>query len=260
MITVRDLTVTFKRGGRRVTAVDGVTFGFGRGMAFGLVGGSGSGKTTVLRVLAGLNQGWTGRVEIDRVPQALRRPAGFYRQVQMVFQDPQGSLHPKYTVAATLRAVARCQGLARIDRLILQALDDVGLPASVAGRYPHALSGGQQQRVALARALITDPDLLLLDEPTSALDVSSQAALLALLERLQRERGLTYLLVSHDLAVVAELCQWAGVMQAGKMVEIERLDQLVRHGGHHPYTRRLLQAARGESADGADPAAQAIGG
>lgn len=247
MITVRNLTIDYHRGGRSFRAVDDVSFGFGQGVAFGLAGESGCGKSTILRALAGLTHDWTGAILFDQVPQGKRRPRAFYRNVQMVFQDPYGSLHPKYTVARTLRASARIQGLGRIDRRIYEALDEVGLPIDMSDRYPHQLSGGQRQRVALARALIVRPKVLLLDEPTSSLDVSGQADLLDLLKRLQRDRGLSYLLVSHDLAVLAELCGWVAVMKTGKIVDIQRVDRLLNHGADHAYTKRLLDAATGTS-------------
>ena len=173
------------------------------------------------------------------------RDAAFYRAVQMVFQDPYGSLHPRHTVDRALAEPLAIHGMGDADRRIETALEDVGLDASFRYRYPHQLSGGQRQRVAIGRALILEPRLLLLDEPTSALDVSVQAEILNLLSRLRREHGFTYVLVSHNLAVVAHMCSRLAVMQNGLIVEELTIDQLRSGTPSHPYTRQLLQASLG---------------
>ena len=235
MIAVEDLRVRFGA----IEAVRGVSFQVPRGGSFGLVGESGSGKSTVLRALSGLNPDWTGRMAVDGVPLARRRQRAFFRQVQMVFQDPYGSLHPRQTVDRALSEPLEVHRLGDRDARILRALADVALPAAVRFRYPHQLSGGQRQRVAIARALMAEPGVLLLDEPTSALDVSVQAGVLNLLRDLQASRGLTLLLVSHNLAVVAHLCPVIAVMQAGELVETLSTEDLRAGRIRHPHTAAL---------------------
>jgi peptide/nickel transport system ATP-binding protein len=169
----------------------------------------------------------------------------FCRQVQMVFQDPYGSLHPRHTVDRILWEPLAIQGLDNPDARIERALEEVGLGRGFRFRFPHQLSGGQRQRVAIARALILEPVIVLLDEPTSALDVSVQAEVLNLLTRLRAERGLTFILVSHNLAVVAHMCDRLLVMKDGAQVEYLTVDQLSAGTPRHPYTRQLLLASRG---------------
>ena len=210
-----------------------------RGSSFGLVGESGSGKSTVLRALSGLNPAWTGRMVVDGAQLAPRRDRAFFRRVQMVFQDPYGSLHPRQTVDRALSEPLVVHGLGDRDARIARALGEVALPPTVRFRYPHQLSGGQRQRVAIARALMAEPDVLLLDEPTSALDVSVQAEVLNLLRDLQERRGLTYLLISHNLAVVAHLCPVVGVMQGGALVETVATEDLRAGRVTHPHTKEL---------------------
>jgi peptide/nickel transport system ATP-binding protein len=235
MIEVDGLFVRFGR----TEAVKSVAFSVTQGESFGLVGESGSGKSTVLRALSGLNPGWTGRMSVDGEPLSRRRSKDFYRRVQMVFQDPYGSLHPRQTVDRLLSEPLLVHNMDNIDRRITRGLDEVALPSSLRFRYPHQLSGGQRQRVAIARALMAEPHVLLLDEPTSALDVSVQAEVLNLLSDLQQARGLTYILVSHNLAVVAHLCARIGVMQSGELVEILSADDLRAGRTHHPHTAAL---------------------
>ena len=235
MIEVRDLRVRF--GG--FEAVRGVSFSVPTGGAFGLVGESGSGKSTVLRAISGLNPDWTGEVALDGLRLGPKRPRAFFRRVQMVFQDPYGSLHPRQTVYRALSEPLMVHGMGNRDERISRALADVSLPSAVRFRYPHQLSGGQRQRVAIARALMPEPEVLLLDEPTSALDVSVQAEVLNLLTDLQARRGLTYILVSHNLPVVAHLCPVVGVMQGGELVETVSADDLRAGRVHHPHTAAL---------------------
>ena len=163
----------------------------------------------------------------------------------MVFQDPYGSLHPKHTVDRTLNDPLAIHKLDRREYRIGKALDEVGLDESFRFRYPHQLSGGQRQRIAIARALILQPKILLLDEPTSALDASIQAEVLNLLDRLKAERGLTYLMVSHDLAVVSHMCDRLLVMQFGRSVELLDKSSLRDQSPRQQYTMNLLEASKG---------------
>jgi peptide/nickel transport system ATP-binding protein len=237
MIDVNGLSVRFGR----TQAVKSISFDVARSDSFGLVGESGSGKSTVLRALSGLNSDWTGRMTIDGASLTRRRSKEFYRRVQMVFQDPYGSLHPRQTVDRLLSEPLLVHCMDDVERRIVRGLNEVALPASIRFRYPHQLSGGQRQRVAIARALMAEPQVLLLDEPTSALDVSVQAEVLNLLSDLQQSHQLTYILVSHNLAVVAHLCSRIGVMQAGELVELLSADDLRAGRTHHPHTKSLRE-------------------
>jgi peptide/nickel transport system ATP-binding protein len=241
MIEVENLNVEFGD----IRAVDGISFEVARGEAFGIVGESGSGKSTVLRALSGLNRSWSGRMVVDGEPQAASRTRAFHRHLQMVFQDPYASLHPRHTVDRALAEPLRIHGIGEREPRILRALREVGLGPEHRFRYPHQLSGGQRQRVAIARALILEPGVLLLDEPSSALDVSVQAEILNLLQRLRRERTLTYVLVSHNLAVVAHLCSRVAVMNAGRFVEELDVPALRARRTQHAYTAQLLRASEG---------------
>jgi peptide/nickel transport system ATP-binding protein len=248
ILEVEGLHVVFGRSGPAggaVHAVRDVSFRVAEGAAFGLVGESGSGKTTVLRTIAGLVAPVLGRIAVAGRTWGPHRDRAFARVCQMVFQDPYGSLHPRHTVDRILSEPLAIHGLgdaaARVDR----ALADVGLGPAFRFRYPHQLSGGQRQRVAIARALILEPHILLLDEPTSSLDVSVQAEILNLLTRLRRERALTLVLVSHNLAVVAHMCDRLAVMNAGRVVEEMTVARLRAGQPDHPYTRQLFQASLG---------------
>ena len=245
MIDVSGLRVTFGHGARIVHAVDGVSFHVAPGETFGLVGESGCGKSTVLRALSGLNRSWHGTIRVDGEAVAPVRSAAFHRKVQMVFQDPYGSLHPRHSVNTTLAEPLAIHRLDRRDARIVQALEQVGLGPAFRYRYPHQLSGGQRQRLSIARALILEPRVLLLDEPTSALDVSVQAEILNLLTELRRARGLTCILVSHDLAVVAHMCDRLAVMNGGKMVEELTVEALENGRWTHEYTRDLVHGSQG---------------
>ncbi|MEM7222256.1 MAG: ABC transporter ATP-binding protein [Pseudomonadota bacterium] len=245
MITVANLEVTFGHGAKRVQAVRRASFSVAEGASFGLVGESGSGKSTVLRAIAGLIGRWSGRITVDGVEQKARRNKAFFKTVQMVFQDPFGSLHPRHTVDRVLSEPIAIHRLGDPERRVEAVLEEVGLGHSFRFRYPHQLSGGQRQRVAIARALILEPRILLLDEPTSALDVSIQAEVLNLLSRLRRERGLTTILVSHNLSVVAHMCEDLAVMNHGRIVEELTVEQLRAAAPREPYTRQLLTASLG---------------
>jgi peptide/nickel transport system ATP-binding protein len=235
MIVVEELRVRYGD----VQAVNGISFSVPRGSSLGIVGESGSGKSTVLRALSGLNDDWTGRMSIDGSRLAPKRGRDFFRRVQMVFQDPYGSLHPRQTVDRALSEPLVVHRITDGEARILRALAEVALPATVRFRYPHQLSGGQRQRVAIARALMAEPDVLLLDEPTSALDVSVQAEVLNLLADLQARRSLTTVMVSHNLAVIAHLCPMIAVMQAGEIVETLSTEDLRAGKTRHPHTTQL---------------------
>ena len=247
MIKVDQLNVRFghSRSHNTVHAVRNVSFQVNQGESFGIVGESGSGKSTVLRAISGLNANWTGRITIDNQPQTAKRNRAFYKQLQMVFQDPYGSLHPRHTVDHTLSESLKIHNINNREQRCKQALEDVGLGASFRFRYPHQLSGGQRQRVAIARAMILQPSILLLDEPTSALDVSVQAEVLNLLSRLRQEHNLTFILVSHDLSIVAHMCDRLIVMNHGQIVEELNQSQLRKGMAEQPYTRQLLTASQG---------------
>ncbi|MEL6216915.1 MAG: ABC transporter ATP-binding protein [Pseudomonadota bacterium] len=248
-LAVTDLTVAFGRGAARSVAVDGVSFSVPEGGSFGLVGESGSGKSTVLRAIAGLVPAEAGRISVMGRTLGPTRDMVFYSTVQMVFQDPYASLHPRHTVDRTLAEPARLHRKPDIERRIEEALEQVGLGHGFRFRYPHQLSGGQRQRVAIARALMLEPKILLLDEPTSALDVSVQAEVLNLLDDLRRERGLTYLLVSHDLAVVAHMCSTVAVMRGGRVLETLSAETMRDATPAHRYTQDLLTASQGYRED-----------
>ncbi|MDH5411375.1 MAG: ABC transporter ATP-binding protein, partial [Alphaproteobacteria bacterium] len=216
-----------------------------RKASFGLVGESGSGKSTVLRTICGLVEDWDGTIAVDGRALDGRRDLAFYRSTQMVFQDPYGSLHPRHTIHRILSEPVKVHRLGDTEARVAAALEQVGLDATFRFRYPHQLSGGQRQRVAIARALILEPRLVLLDEPTSALDVSIQAEILNLLQELRERLGLTYVMVSHDLAVVAHMCETVAIMNRGRVVETVATDALGDTQTLSPYSRQLLVACKG---------------
>jgi peptide/nickel transport system ATP-binding protein len=244
-LEVRNLQVTFGTGHKKVHAVRGVSFSVKKGECFGIVGESGSGKTTVLRVLCGLNPVWEGDVTIEGKPVPRHPDREYCRTVQIVFQDPYGSLHPRQTVDRCLREPLEIQDIGDRDARIVDTLQAVGLTKSFRYRYPHQLSGGQRQRVGIARALMLEPKLLFLDEPTSALDVSVQAEILNLLVRLRKERGFTYVLVTHDLSIISHMCERLIVMNVGRIVESMEASALRERKPENPYTQQLLQASLG---------------
>ncbi len=246
-LEITDLHVTFRQGATRVHAVRGITLKVNEGESYGIVGESGSGKSTVLRAVCGLAPITGGTVRIKGEPVRHPRTPSFYRHVQMVFQDPYASLHPRHTVDKVLSEPLAIHGFSDREARIERALSDVGLGPEFRFRFPHQLSGGQRQRIAVARALILEPGLILLDEPTSALDASIQAEVLNLLDRLRAERGLTYVLVSHDLAVVAHMCDRLTVMSHGVTVEELSRDDLRARRAQESYTKTLLAASEGYS-------------
>ncbi|MFI0814184.1 dipeptide ABC transporter ATP-binding protein [Streptomyces sp. NPDC021098] len=255
-----------RRGGAVVSAVAGVSLTVRRGETFGIVGESGCGKSTLGRLVVGMEPPTAGTIRFGgRDPAALDRRArkAHRREVQLMFQDAYASMDPRMRVAAILREPLAIQGIgdragqhARIARL----LDDVGLPHGALDRYPHEFSGGQRQRLGLARALALSPSLVVADEPVSALDVSVQAQILNLMRELQRERGVAYLFISHDLAVVRYLADRVGVMYLGKLVETGPA-ATVFAAPLHPYTRGLLDTALLDIAlpDAADRAGPGVG-
>ncbi|MCH7232624.1 ABC transporter ATP-binding protein [Glycomyces sp. L485] len=255
LLSVEDLEVHFPiRSGivlerivGHVRAVDGVSLSIDAGQTYGLVGESGCGKTTFGRAVLRIEEPTAGSVRLgDADVTALRseRLRRFRSKMQMVFQDPLGSLNPRHNVEMLLAEPLKVHGVgskAEQRKLAVETLDAVGLPSSVMERYPHEFSGGQRQRLGIARALMLRPDLIVCDEPVSALDVSIQAQVMNLLDELQDEFGLTYLVIAHDLAVVRHLSDRVGVMYLGKIVEEADSESIYEHP-RHPYTKALLSA------------------
>ena len=248
MINLENLNVKFGKQPHIIHAVNDVSFRVPKGECYGLVGESGSGKSTVLRAIADHNRVASGIIEISGAAVGPKRSQAQLKQVQMVFQDPFGSLHPRHTINQIIKEPLVIQGFDNFEARIVQALEHVGLGSQFRFRYPHQLSGGQRQRVAIARALVLEPEVLLLDEPTSALDASVQAEILNLLTDLRETYKLTYLLVSHDLSVVGHMCNRISVMNRGRIVEEITDDQLYSGSVHHDYTRQLWLAGRGYDA------------
>ncbi|WP_435818290.1 ABC transporter ATP-binding protein [Micromonospora matsumotoense] len=256
LIELRDVKVhfpiksglLFDRTVGYVYAVDGVSLSINAGETYGLVGESGCGKSTLGRGLLRLVEPTDGEIVFDGTDvralkgESMRKTR---RRMQMIFQDPLSSLDPRQSVESLLVEGLKAHGLAddreATNRRLRETLEAVGLSASALSKYPHEFSGGQRQRIGIARALVLDPDLIVADEPVSALDVSIQAQVLNLLEDLQNERGLTYLIIAHDLAVVRHIADTVGVMYLGGLVEEASSDDLYREP-MHPYTRALMSA------------------
>lgn len=247
LLSVRNLTKYFSRGGAAIRAVDGVSFDILPGETLGLVGESGSGKTTVGRAVLRLIEPSSGSVifdgnDITRISRdRLRR---LRKEMQIIFQDPYASLNPRMTVGEIVEEPLivhkLAQGAERRGRM-LELLDRVGLQAEHARRYPHEFSGGQRQRIGIARALAVNPRFIVADEPVSALDVSIQAQVINLLEDLQKQFGLTYLFIAHDLAIVRHISTRVAVMYIGVLCEVASRDELYARP-MHPYTQALLSA------------------
>ncbi len=243
MITVDKLDVVYGEKEKRNHIVRGVSLTVNKGETLGIVGESGCGKSTLLRSLAGLEAGWTGSISFNGKPVGKTRSRDELKLAQMVFQDPYGSLHPRHRIGRALAEPIRAMGLGDGWSKVPAALQQVGLPAHFAERFPHELSGGQRQRVAIARALILEPPILLLDEPTSALDVSIQAEILNLLADQREERDLTFVLVSHDLAVIAHMCDRVLVMQNGVFVDELTKADLEAGVTHSAYSGELFESS-----------------
>ena len=230
-------------------AVDGVSFDIPRGTTLALVGESGCGKSTVARLLVGLYAPTRGGFEFDGqdAHAVFKTPQGNHlrRRIQMIFQDPYASLNPRWTVEAIVGEPLTEHGIvtdaAELKARVGELLTSVGLSPLDMVKYPHQFSGGQRQRISIARALATEPEFLVCDEPTSALDVSVQAQVLNIMKDLQRQRGLTYLFISHNLAVVRHVSDTVGVMYLGRLVELAPKHTLF-NSPRHPYTRMLLDA------------------
>ena len=254
ILEVKDLQVHFpirrgllQRTVGHVKAVDGVSFTLNRGETLGLVGESGCGKTTAGRALLRLIPATGGTAAFDGqdifslAPEAMRT---LRRRIQIIFQDPGGSLNPRMRVGNIIGEPLLVHGLATGDQLrsrVEELLVRCGLWKQAADRYPHEFSGGQRQRIGIARALALDPDLIVCDEPTSALDVSIQSQILNLLKDLQDERGLSYLFISHDMAVIHHICHRIAVMREGRIVEMGTRDEVIR-SPKQAYTKELLDA------------------
>ena len=239
MIDVEHLNVKFGPS----TAVRDVSFAVKEGESFGLVGESGSGKSTILRTIMGLNPDWSGSIKIDGQDTTAISRKDLARRVQMVFQDPYASLHPRYVIGQAIAEPMRINGMENAEQRTVELLDLIGLGGQFRFRFPHELSGGQRQRVAIARALALNPRILLLDEPTSALDVSIQAEILNLLTQLRKELNLTFVIVSHDLAVISYMCDRLMVMRNAEAVETLSRTQLRARDIKETYTRDLIAAS-----------------
>ncbi len=249
LVSVKDMEVIFGKGKSLLKAVDGVSFDIYRGETFGLVGESGSGKTTIGRTIIRIYPASNGSVTFKgkrisgKIDRNLDREVT--RKIQMIFQDPMASLNERakvdYIVSEGLYSAETRMPEATRKEKVEKALLDVGLLPEFASRFPHEFSGGQRQRVGVARALIMEPEFIIADEPISALDVSIRAQVLNLLASLQKEHGLTYLFISHDLSVMRFICDRIAVIHKGRLVELAETEEMFSHP-LHPYTRALLSA------------------
>ncbi|MDY3868812.1 MAG: ABC transporter ATP-binding protein [Pyramidobacter sp.] len=249
ILEVKNLRVEFGTGKKKFTAVNDVNFHIFKGETFGLAGESGSGKTTIGRAIIRINEISGGEVLLhgERISGAIprERDRQVIRSVQMIFQDPMASLNERAKVEYIVSEGLLNMGMAYSDpkrrQLVAQALLDVGLLPEFASRFPHEFSGGQRQRIGIARALIMNPELIVADEPISALDVSIRAQVLNLMMRLQKERGLTYLFIAHDLSVMRFITDRLAVIHKGRIVEMAQTEQIFANP-LHPYTAALLSA------------------
>ena len=249
LIQERDMEVTFGKGKKKFVAVKGVTFDIYKGETFGLVGESGSGKTTIGRAIIRINPISAGEVTFkgQRISGKISRQLDkqVTQKIQMIFQDPMASLNERakvdYIVSEGLINVHPNISKEEREAAVSKALSDVGLLPEFASRFPHEFSGGQRQRIGIARSLIMEPEFIIADEPISALDVSIRAQVLNLMSKLQKERGLTYLFIAHDLSVMRFICDRIAVIHKGVIVELSETEKLFAHP-LHPYTRALLSA------------------
>ena len=249
LVSVKNMEVTFGSRRNKFVAVKGVTFDIYKGETFGLVGESGSGKTTIGRAIIRINPMSDGEVIFKgekingKISKELDKKVT--QQIQMIFQDPMASLNERakvdYIVSEGLQNVRHDLTAQQRSEMVSKALLEVGLLPEFASRFPHEFSGGQRQRIGIARSLIMEPEFIIADEPISALDVSIRAQVLNLLSRLQKERGLTYLFIAHDLSVMRFICDRIAVIHKGVIVELAETEKLYRHP-LHPYTRALLSA------------------
>ena len=249
LVSVRNMEVTFGSKRNKFVAVHGVSFDIYKGETFGLVGESGSGKTTIGRAIIRINPTSNGEVIFkgEKINGKISRELDkrVTQQIQMIFQDPMASLNERakvdYIVSEGLLNVRHDLSREQRSELVSKALLEVGLLPEFASRFPHEFSGGQRQRIGIARSLIMEPEFIIADEPISALDVSIRAQVLNLLGRLQKERGLTYLFIAHDLSVMRFICDRIAVIHKGVIVELAETEKLFAHP-LHPYTRALLSA------------------
>ena len=249
LLQVRDMEVTFGKGKKKFVAVKGVTFDIYKGETFGLVGESVSGKTTIGRAIIRINPISAGEVTFkgQRISGKISRQLDkqVTQKIQMIFQDPMASLNERakvdYIVSEGLINVHPDISKEEREAAVSKALSDVGLLPEFASRFPHEFSGGQRQRIGIARSLIMEPEFIIADEPISALDVSIRAQVLNLMSKLQKERGLTYLFIAHDLSVMRFICDRIAVIHKGVIVELSETEKLFAHP-LHPYTRALLSA------------------
>ena len=249
LLQVRDMEVTFGKGKKKFVAVKGVTFDIYKGETFGFVGESGSGKTTIGRAIIRINPISAGEVTFkgQRISGKISRQLDkqVTQKIQMIFQDPMASLNERakvdYIVSEGLINVHPNISKEEREAAVSKALSDVGLLPEFASRFPHEFSGGQRQRIGIARSLIMEPEFIIADEPISALDVSIRAQVLNLMSKLQKERGLTYLFIAHDLSVMRFICDRIAVIHKGVIVELSETEKLFAHP-LHPYTRALLSA------------------
>ena len=249
LVSVKNMEVTFGSRRSKFVAVKGVSFDIYKGETFGLVGESGSGKTTIGRAIIRINPMSDGEViykgeKINgKISKELDKKVT--QQIQMIFQDPMASLNERakvdYIVSEGLLNVRNDLSKEQRAEMVSKALLEVGLLPEFASRFPHEFSGGQRQRIGIARSLIMEPEFIIADEPISALDVSIRAQVLNLLGRLQKERGLTYLFIAHDLSVMRFICDRIAVIHKGVIVELAETEKLYQHP-LHPYTRALLSA------------------
>ena len=249
LLQVRDMEVTFGKGKKKFVAVKGVTFDIYKGETFGLVGESGSGKTTIGRAIIRINPISAGEVTFkgQRISGKISRQLDkqVTQKIQMIFQDPMASLNERakvdYIVSEGLINVHPNISKEEREAAVSKALSDVGLLPEFASRFPHEFSGGQRQRIGIARSLVMEPEFIIADEAISALDVSIRAQVLNLMSKLQKERGLTYLFIAHDLSVMRFICDRIAVIHKGVIVELSETEKLFAHP-LHPYTRALLSA------------------